>query len=222
MTLREFIDNISEWFGLNNTDQEVNEPQQYRITYLPPVIESPQELIDRWNMESRRSFPTPTSSINSPIGITGPVGIAGTQGIPMFTSTTSYYDTWSGTTYNYVTETHNLNPKPLEVYVKKMFPFIIGVDKIWRHEPAIMYDPTTFSQIKKTIFRVSLVLNPTHFSEVHSNLELKNVLIERLKKSLSQLINCMYEGVMEETIVFEFQPLKTETLLEDMNKLYYI
>lgn len=222
MTLREFIDNISEWFGLNNTNQEVNEPQQYQINYIPPDIESPQDLIDRWNIEASRRFPTVTSSINGPIGVRGESGNPGTRGIPLFSGATSYYNTWCGTTYNNEFVVPKIDPKPLLRFMKKLIPFVVDIEKIERHEAAMVYDPYTFSPVKTTVFRVFVVLEPIHFAEVLSNEKFKNLLSKTLKDRLSQLINCMYEGVMKDSIVFEYQPVKTETLVEDIKNLSYI
>lgn len=136
--------------------------------------------------------------------------------------TSNYFAQWCGTTYNDEFRVPKIDPKPLLRFMKKLAPFVVDIEKIERHEDAMIYDPYTFSPIRSTVFRVFVVLEPTHFAEAHSNEKFKNLLSDTLKNRLSQLINCMYEGVHKDSIVFEYQPTKSEKLVEDIKKLYYI
>lgn len=208
MTLKQFVENITDWFGLKNTDNVNREQSPIQLNY--PVIEDPQSLIERWTHEGRRMFPTSTSTI------------LGMQGYFNSGITSNYITKWCGTTYNEEYYTKKIDPKPLFRYMKKMFPFVVDIPRITHTKQAVYYNPNTFNPVHGKLFEITVTLHPTHFSETYVDDDVRKKLAETMRTRLSQLIKCMYEEITDGCITFVFEPAKSETLLEDMKKLNYI
>lgn len=101
-----------------------------------------------------------------------------------------------------------LNKTPLSQYLKRNFSWVLDLTGVE------VYSPVRRS--KKTI-QLSIVVSPTHYSEISTNFHLENLVKNKLSEKIQRLLIAMYPEIdSDDHILFLFFPEQSNTLFQEL------